>query len=273
VDAADIVGLGENLTESAIENLPLFHKHRGVFKQSSSHSAFLEMGGRLHALLDDSLAAAVQKGDASRLRPIFVPATNASAHPPLSLSSILKPFEKSLTPPFVRFTRDAGTPLDAADLPTSLEEVVNNLLHSDKRRSVVLRLEQLFERGEHGSKSSDGSRFNTSSLLGPLYDVLAPFLPLSSRKGGTTGHVYISNGDASALKNHTDVTEILVLQLLGQKEWLHCTAEENDFAEHDSQPPPEWLTPKKKLAPAKLSKCTTFPTPKTQKRLRLRPTR
>jgi hypothetical protein len=220
---------------------------------SSSSLSLPEIGRRLRALLDDSLAEAAQTGKGGRVRPKFAPAVDDSARTlPLSLSSILKPFEQSLTPPLVRFTGDAGTPIDAVDLPTSLDDVVNKLLYSHERRSAVLRLEHLVEQ-----KSMIGSRFNASTMIGPLHDILVPFLPLGSRKGETTGHVYISNADASALENHTDITEILVVQLLGQKEWRYCSAEESDFFDDDSQPIPEWLIPKTTL-PAKLSKCTTY---------------
>ena len=52
--------------------------------------------------------------------------------------------------------------------------------------------------------------------------MIKPFLPLNDM----TAHVYVSNQGASALKNHTDVTEILVLQLVGRKEWLYCRERE-----------------------------------------------
>lgn len=40
-------------------------------------------------------------------------------------------------------------------------------------------------------------------------------------EGGTV-HLYLSGRDMSALGNHTDVTDIVVLQLDGEKEWLLC---------------------------------------------------
>ena len=68
-----------------------------------------------------------------------------------------------------------------------------------------------------------------------------PYLPLGN---GATAHVYISSEGASALTNHTDVTEILVVQLLGRKEWLHCREK------------PSGALPF--VASGKLDKCTTY---------------
>ena len=56
---------------------------------------------------------------------------------------------------------------------------------------------------------------------GTMYEAaLAPF-PLAD---GHTAHVYASRRGASALRNHTDTTDVLVLQLSGAKEWRHCRA-------------------------------------------------
>lgn len=38
-----------------------------------------------------------------------------------------------------------------------------------------------------------------------------------------TVHLYMSAPETAALNNHTDVTDIAVLQLDGAKEWLLCT--------------------------------------------------
>ena len=63
-------------------------------------------------------------------------------------------------------------------------------------------------------------------------------------------HVYISSQGASALPNHTDVTEIVVLQLLGRKEWLYCR----------EKPPSAAAAAATALFPleAKLDKCRTY---------------
>jgi hypothetical protein len=199
-----------------------------------------EAGKQLHSVLNDALNNASTAG--SRARPLFLPATSPQRNAlPVSLPSILQPFEGKFSPPFAKMTGDAGGMLASADIPTSTDEVVK-LIYSNERRSVVLRLEQLVE--DHTNTPVD------ASLLGPLYDALRPFLPLGTGKGETTAHVYISNEGAAALANHTDITEILVLQLLGRKEWLYCVPDKD-------KPQLPWLTPKTTL-PAKLSKCTTY---------------
>ncbi|KAL3930218.1 MAG: hypothetical protein SGBAC_011855 [Bacillariaceae sp.] len=47
---------------------------------------------------------------------------------------------------------------------------------------------------------------------------------------GGTIHLYLSRPEASALANHTDVTDIFVLQLSGAKEWILCDADAPQFA-------------------------------------------
>ena len=42
-----------------------------------------------------------------------------------------------------------------------------------------------------------------------------------------TIHLYLSSRDAAALANHTDITDIFVIQLDGAKDWLLC--EESGF--------------------------------------------
>ena len=73
-------------------------------------------------------------------------------------------------------------------------------------------------------------------FFGPLADVVRSLLRIGPGRGETTAHVYMSNGDASALENHTDVTEILVVQLLGRKAWLYCTADESVTRRNGSLP-------------------------------------
>ena len=209
---------------------------------------FAKAGERLRVLFDDVMAR--PNATSGRLHPVFAPAVSTmmvvdddGPHPlelPISLFSILRPFEGKLHPPFVKVTADAGAPLGASDFPNTIDEMINKLVYSSERRSVVLRLERLFESHHAG--------------VGPFGDLLRPFLPIGSGSGETTAHVYISNSDASALDNHTDVTEIVVFQLLGQKEWLYCTADEEGEGNYDNQRLPFLKT----TLPSKLSKCTTY---------------
>lgn len=58
-----------------------------------------------------------------------------------------------------------------------------------------------------------------------------------------TAHLYVSANGGAALRNHSDVTDIAVFQLLGHKEWLRC-------------PGGDHLTSKDIVA--KLPKCSTY---------------
>ena len=214
----------------------------GVANQASHAGHLRGLGERLLALLDDALATRFQQGKGSKLRPKVMRATVNERPPQYSLWSILEPFDGKLVPPFTKFTGDAGTPLNATEVPRLIDDVVNKFLLLKEHRSAVLRL-------EHLAKTNNFDDDDAAVFFGPLADVVRPFLPIGPGRGETTAHVYMSNGDASALENHTDVTEILVVQLLGRKAWLYCTADESDS--------PQWLTPKTTL-PAKLSKCTTY---------------
>ena len=159
---------------------------------------------RLHETL--RRAAAVGSDE-----PFVVPTTGGGPPPNLTLRTILEPFASKLSRPFVKLTNGAGGESTArTDLPGTLDEVVEMMTRPSDPWSVVLCLEELDPE---------------SDRMPPLFqDLLAPVLALSSKqeRNTTTAHVYISGAGASALPNHTDVTEIVVLQLLGRKEWLYC---------------------------------------------------
>ena len=147
---------------------------------------------RLHAVL-----RAAEDAEA----PFAVLATDDARPPIVTLRSALQPFADRLRPPFVKFTRGAGEPVDTAS-PRTVEDAIAWVTRGGPS-SMVLRLEEL---------PPEMARAHP-------FEWLSPFLPLGN---GTTAHVYVSSEGASALANHTDVTEILVVQLLGRKEWLHC---------------------------------------------------
>lgn len=64
---------------------------------------------------------------------------------------------------------------------------------------------------------------------------------------GGTIHLYLSKANASALANHTDTTDIFVLHLHGEKEWIICAEEEN----HKEKTTRSFLE-------EKLDKCATY---------------
>ena len=143
------------------------------------------------------------------IAPIFFEAATQDPSPDLTLRDLLEPFENRLRQPYVKFSQGSGRARGRAGRAAAVSEAIGMVMSPRERVSMVLRLEEL------------GPRRASYRPLDPWLD---PFLPLAN---GTTAHVYVSSEGASALANHTDVTEILVVQLLGQKEWLHCREKTN----------------------------------------------
>jgi len=79
----------------------------------------------------------------------------------------------------------------------------------EARLSAVLRLERLF--------LEDASDTVAIEAVGALFP---PSIFDLGR--GDTAHVYVSPPGESALANHTDVADVLVLQVAGSKEWTVC---------------------------------------------------
>ena len=150
----------------------------------------------------------------------------------LDLGTMLRPFAAKLhTPHVVKFAGAGGVPLEEHLQPKSVAGVMAMIMQENEPRSVVLHLEEL------------------DSVPSPWSEMLRPFLPLTN----LTAHVYISNQGASALKNHTDVTEVLVLQVHGRKEWLYCREREREEVVLP------WLPAAVKSAlSTKTSKCATY---------------
>ena len=170
------------------------------------------------------------------------------------LRELLEPFASAgrLRSPWLKFSGDAGELVDPRFDPRTIDEIEQlfasgssirdgntshdtALANDARRRSVVLRLERLVS---HDDDSQDGKARGAGLLPSPFADLLEPFLPLGTE--ATTAHVYVSAEGASALGNHTDITDVLILQLAGRKEWLHCS-EQN---EESRAAPLPWM-PKK----------------------------
>lgn len=90
-------------------------------------------------------------------------------------------------------------------------------------------------------------------LKGPSYErtkeVISHVVSPDILEYGGTVHLYMSAPGTAALDNHTDVTDIVVLQLDGAKEWLLCTEKEE-----------ETTTPDNNIPSAKLDGCSTYET-------------
>ena len=147
----------------------------------------------------------------------------------LDLRTMLEPYDSKLRKPYVKFAGAGGEPLDEQLWPESVDDAIAMIAQHSEPRSIILMLEEL------------------DVAPSPFAEMLRPFLPFTN----LTAHVYISNQGASALKNHTDTTEVLVLQLLGRKEWLHCREREPVVL--------PWLPAAAKSAlSAKTSMCQTY---------------
>ena len=107
------------------------------------------------------------------------------------------------------------------------------MLLLDEPRSVVLHLEEL------------------DTVPAPFDAMLSTLLPLGH---GVTAHVYISNRGASALRNHTDKTEVIVAQLAARKEWLYCREREQSASPPPSVPSMPWMPEATRAAEALAAK-------------------
>ena len=127
------------------------------------------------------------------------------------LDSSLPGPKDNFHPNLIGFKGDAGSqvePLSLAKSATDLRHLLDGTI--EERKSGIFRVEHLKRDYNH-----------TKNLINNVVEnrVL--------EEGGTI-HMYLSNPDSAALDNHTDPTDIAVLQLSGVKEWLLC--EEIAFA-------------------------------------------
>ena len=94
------------------------------------------------------------------------------------------------------------------------------------RVSAVLRVEVL----------APPQAADAMDALGSMYGGFDP-------AGGDTAHVYVGGPGLAALNNHTDVYDIIVVQLSGRKRWRLCSdwgAQTSSDADAESpQPPPQ----------------------------------
>ena len=168
--------------------------------------------------------------------PFSVAAATGGPPPKLTLLSVLEAFAGKLVPPFMKLTRGAGgEPSSPEDMPADVHEAVEMMTRPRDPWSMVLRLENLA----------------SHSMPAFFRELLEPMLPLSggANSSRSTAHVYVSGHGASALPNHTDVTKIVVLQLLGRKEWLYC---------REKPRAPGFAATLFPLEAAKLVKCETY---------------
>ena len=198
------------------------------------------LGARLHDTVIASEHASA---------PFFVAAPDGDA-PTMSLRSLLEPFAGHFRPPFAKTTKGFdGEPADDAGADLTVDELIEMLsltradehlgafsLGTEEPMSIMLRLEALA----------------SARAAPPFRELIAPFLPLDTTgANAVTAHVYLSSEGAAALANHTDVTDIVIVQLLGRKGWLYCPERPADPSKSPFPFVPSGIE-------VKLPKCATY---------------
>ena len=134
------------------------------------------------------------------------------------LSCLFRPFLPMWRVPYVRIHSNAGG---------GATEVQEPLLDSSDPQlpAIVHRMTAV---GSSAISISLALELVPPSLLasapyGPLLAMHAGLIyhPSSARPDGATAHVYLSTAKASALDEHTDAGDVLVVQLLGRKLWSY----------------------------------------------------
>ena len=226
----------------------------GLVALALAHVAFLCLSGAAaspatHALgarLYDTVLASEHAS-----APFFVAAPDGDA-PTMSLRSLLEPFAGHFRTPFAKMTRGFdGEPVDDTGADLTVDELIEMLtrrvtradehlgafsLSTEEPMSIVLRLEDLA----------------SARAAPPFRELIAPFLPLDTTgANAVTAHVYLSSEGAAALANHTDVTDIVIVQLLGRKGWLYCPERPADPSKSPFPFVPSGIE-------VKLPKCATY---------------
>ena len=140
-----------------------------------------------------------------------------------SLRELLSPFfaaEEFSRTPFVSLRTGLGQTTSGSSVfkeSPSAESLISGLLASgddDAPRSAVLRVELL---------DTDGLSPALERALADAKEKV--FDPVTA----WSAHIYISASGAAALGNHTDVTDVVVWQLTGRKQWLRCAPDDEDL--------------------------------------------
>jgi Cupin superfamily protein len=139
----------------------------------------------------------------------------------------------SIDPRVIGFLGDAGskayTPSTSVDILSKLHSLVNS-----KQDDALMIAESAIVRIEY----LQGKAHNDAM------DLIDEVVPQHVTEPEGSIHLYISSPNMAALGNHTDTTDIYVLQLDGSKDWLVC--EESQFLNQNIR--------------SKLDSCTTYDT-------------
>ena len=138
-------------------------------------------------------------------------------------STLVEPFRERWHEPHASLRGDGG-----ARVAATAARAVDDVEGSSSIVSAVLRLETLgaAEEGGGGAAAGAGAEEEEDAAAAAATEAVGALFPeaVFSRARGDTAHVYVSSPGAAALANHTDVTDVLVLQLRGAKAWRVCDA-------------------------------------------------
>ena len=159
---------------------------------------------------------------------IFAPSHKATG---LALRELVAPFVEGghCTEPYLAVKGDAGKNvteatrlrLEAVCLQNDADKLLDFISSTDEMVSLTLRYEYL-----------------GANELSKLGEILEPFPAIEpewncSSSTHTTAHLYLSSAHASALQEHADLGDVLVLQVAGSKEWAYAPVSERHVARRD----------------------------------------
>ncbi|KAL3930779.1 MAG: hypothetical protein SGBAC_011617 [Bacillariaceae sp.] len=136
--------------------------------------------------------------------------------------------QDAISKTLLKINGDAGETIDfsnTSDQVQAFRDIINE--EAEGKVSGILRIQEMEQADYEYTKS-----------------VVRTAVENRVMEDGGTIHMYLSSPESSALANHTDTTDIFVLQLVGAKEWILC----------DNQAP-RLLD---KMLRRKLDKCTTY---------------
>ena len=160
---------------------------------------------------------------------IFAP-TESHTATGLALRELVAPFVEGghCAEPYLAVKGDAGKNvteatrlrLEAVCLQNDADRLLDFMASADEMVSLTLRYEYL------------------GTDLSKLGEILEPFPAIEpewncSSSTHTTAHLYLSSAHASALQEHADLGDVLVLQVAGSKDWTYAPVSERHAARRD----------------------------------------
>jgi hypothetical protein len=160
---------------------------------------------------------------------IFAPSHTATG---LALRELVAPFVRGghCAEPYLAVKGDAGENvteatrlrLEAVCLLNDADKLLDFMASADEMVSLTLRYEYL--------GADDLSKLG--EILEP-FPAIEPEWNCSSSTQHTTAHLYLSSANASALPEHADKGDVLVLQVAGSKDWTYAPVSERHAARRD----------------------------------------